>query len=186
MKGNKKGNKKPAKKGKSVRSLWDDVRKSDEDREKDKAICELGQQVPQATVTFRLSPNPEAAPTPALGPDPFGFNLDAVFKKIDSAIYTDSGAKPAEPKAVTGSRVKYYWQYVDADGNGSGPSFMITPKEHFDAEGTLYDGHFDEGDLPPGFHNLMESTFEFDGTRKAAETLLRANQIFEEKEMFHE
>jgi hypothetical protein len=251
MKGNKKGNKKPAKKGKSVRSLWRDVKnKKEEECQKDKAIKDLGRFAPQATVTLSLSPTPEAnAPAAMSGPDPFGFNLDAIFKKIDTAIYGDSkvpapkDASEAESKtgephfldgvdlndqvemrdAVVGLFAKnkgftvvqvgapgfemslhdavdapfpkkndkqkgdsggvlFYWQY--GEDNGNGEYFTITPKESFDALGGISDEHFDESALPPGFDCLMESTFSFDGTREAGEALLRANPIFEEKEMF--
>ena len=64
--------------------------------------------------------------------------------------------------------------------------FAITPKEFFDAEGCLSDEHFDEDEIPKGFFNLMESTFEFNGTRAEGEVLLRANPLFEEKEMIRE
>lgn len=80
------------------------------------------------------------------------------------------------------SAVRFYWQHVE-QGDVPTPVFTITPKEVFDEEGCLSDEHFDETDIPDGFSNLMESSFEFDGTRQQAEVLLRANPLFEEKDM---
>lgn len=127
------------------------------------------------------------------GSDPAGAR--DILKKIGEAIVQTSKrtteisnlqvnppANKSNKKRKKGA-VRFYWQYADLNGDGPDPAFMITPKEHFDEEGTLYDGDFDKNDLPPGFYELMESTFEFDGTRQQAEALLRANPIFEEKKM---
>jgi hypothetical protein len=81
--------------------------------------------------------------------------------------------------------VKFYWQYlgraVMADiGN---PAFAITPKEHFDSEGTLLDEGLDEADVPDGFYELGESTYEFDGDLEDARAVLTSSPDFEEKKI---
>jgi hypothetical protein len=102
---------------------------------------------------------------------------ESVVKKADDS-----------PKAKKGKgQVQFYWQYEDWIEHET-PVFAITPKEYFDRTGAMSDqGYgsedFPEGSVPEGFYELQESEFEFDGTRKEAEALLRADPHFEEKKM---
>lgn len=107
-----------------------------------------------------------------------------MLSKIDGAIGITLGKAAATVNAeASRGGVRFYWEYCEQD-DVANPVFTITPKDFFDANGFLSDEHFDETGFPPGFHNLMESSFEFDGSREDAEALLRGNPLFEEKEMF--
>lgn len=122
-------------------------------------------------------------PTPPTGGNR---ELNDLLKKIRDLTAPSSVVDPLPKnggkRKKGSSAARFYWQYSNQDDLPV-PIFVITPKDLFDAEGCLSDEHFDEEGIPEGFVNVMESTFEFDGTRQQAEALLRANPLFEEKEM---
>lgn len=124
-------------------------------------------------------------------PPPSGGNREVndLLKKIHELTKPSGAGKEIDPLPKNGSKrkkggsaVRFYWQYTEQDDLPV-PIFAITPKDFFDAERCLSDEHFDEEGIPKGFSNVMESQFEFDGTHEQAEALLRANPLFEEKDM---
>jgi hypothetical protein len=124
------------------------------------------------------------APPPSSG----NREVDNLLQKIHeltkpSGVSKEAASPPKNnnKRKKGNSAVRFYWQYIEQDSPI--PAFSITPKDFFDANGCLSDEHFDEEEIPEGFENVMESTFEFDGTRQQAEALLRANPLFEEKDM---
>ena len=127
-----------------------------------------------------MSENPKTNKKSRLeGVDDLLKRLDELTKPRKSDHVVMSSAKSTKKSS---SSVKFYWQYIEQEDVPT-TVFAITPKEFFDVEGCLSDEHFDEDGIPKGFSNLMESQFEFDGTRKEGEAILRANPLFEEKEM---
>lgn len=169
------------------------VRKADvEDDEKTKAIRELGEAsrkygccVPSVEVSFAQTGEcgtPSAPVVEKTGDK----ESDDILKKINDAI--NAGPVSLTVKVRTSGKPGYYWQYWDGEQiPGGGPVFAITPKAYFDENGCLDDSHFEgeTDDIPKGFSNLMESMFEFEGTREQAEGILKANPLFEEKGIVH-
>lgn len=171
------------------------VRKTDaEDDEKTKAIREMGEAArkygcglahPSVTVSFQ--PEGCCAPPPMQVEEKTGdAESDDILKKINDAI--NAGPVSLTVKVKTSGKPGYYWQHWDGEQiPGGGPVFAVTPKAYFDEHGCLDDSHFEgeTDDIPKGFSNLMESMFEFEGTREQAEAILRANPLFEEKGIVH-
>lgn len=117
-------------------------------------------------------------------------NDPAVGKMLKDTVaqMTPPAPQPAPVLAVktkSSGKVKFYWQYDAPSSQGNPtPVFMITPKKYFDSNQCLDDSFDSDDKLPAGFGNLSESYFEFDGTRAAAESALRADPIFQENIMF--
>lgn len=173
------------------RERWAKLSPEEQDREQDEAIRALSRS--SGFVGISIGPNgAEVLKGGALRASfslqkseprqaPVGPNISGILSKIECAIGTTLPVKAA----ASASGTKYYWQ---RSRHGDEDVFLITPKEFFDAEGCLDDRHFEAytDDIPEGFHSLMESTFEFRGNPDEGEKILRANPLFEEKEMFPE
>lgn len=163
------------------------------DAEKDKAIREMGEAsrkygcgLAQPSVTLTIQSEGCCSPPLQVSEKTGDKESDDILKKINDAI--NAGPVSLTVKVKTSSKSGYYWQYWDGEQTpGSGPVFAITPKAYFDEHGCLDDSHFEgeTNDIPEGFSNLMESMFEFEGTREQAEGILRANPLFEEKGIIH-
>lgn len=109
---------------------------------------------------------------------------DDILKKINAAISAGPAPVTVSVTSRASGKPGYYWQLWEGEQiPGGGPVFAITPKAYFDENGCLDDSHFEgeTDDIPKGFSNLMESMFEYEGTREQAEAILRANPLFEEK-----
>ena len=117
-----------------------------------------------------------------------GDEVENALAKIQKALGAKKPKAPAKKAGKGKGKVEFYWQYCQQEDIPH-PCFTITPKGVFDATGYASDkGYgsedFPEGCMPEGFYELMESEFEFNGTREEAEALLRADPRFEERQMF--
>lgn len=160
--------------------------------EKDKAIREMGEaaraygcRIAAPTNIGECGQRPASVVEVQTGDK----DSDDILKKINAAI--NVGGPPITVSVTTKAPGKpgYYWQFWEGEqqmGIG-GPVFAITPKAYFDENGCLDDSHFEgeTDDIPEGFSNLMESMFEYDGTREQAEAILKANPLFEERGIVH-
>lgn len=77
---------------------------------------------------------------------------------------------------------EYYFQQVRDDDEDI---FLITPKEYFDTNGCLPDLYMPQQAFPPGFYELCDATFEYDGDSAKGRDLLLAAGFIELK-MFDE
>lgn len=157
--------------------------------EKDKAIREMGEASRRIFKDGCCTPmsNPTAcmqAPVSVEEEKTGDKDSDDILKKINAAISAGPAPVTLSVTSKASGKPGYYWQFWEGEQMpGGGPVFAITPKAYFDENGCLDDSHFEgkTDDIPKGFSNLMESMFEYEGTREQAEAILRANPLFEEK-----
>lgn len=160
------------------------------DAEKDKAIREMGEASRRLHRGGCCAPTPTnmgecgQRPAPMVDVQTGDKDSDDILKKINAAISAGPAPVTISVTSKASSKPGYYWQLWEGEQiPGGGPVFAITPKAYFDENGCLDDSHFEgeTDDIPKGFSNLMESMFEYEGTREQAEAILRANPLFEEK-----
>ena len=109
----------------------------------------------------------------------FQFNPEEFDNKVGFVVLED-----LQGNLILGDYFKETYYYQIGDNNGL-DYVLVVSKSYWEENGCLDDQHQGTGIMPPGFYEMCESMFEYDGSMDQARQVLNAAG-FIEKELFKE